>query len=61
MHWLWTHCLVAAAGTAGAGAGMSPELKRSVDEFIAKNKVVVFMKGNKEAPQVRGGEDARGL
>ena len=37
-----------------AGTGMSPELKRSVDEFIAANRVVVFMKGNKEAPQVGG-------
>ena len=32
---------------------MSPELKRSIDEFIASNKVVVFMKGEKASPQVR--------
>ncbi len=32
---------------------MSPELKRSIDEFIAKNKVVVFMKGERDAPKVR--------
>ena len=31
---------------------MSPELKRSIDKFIASNKVVVFMKGEKASPQV---------
>ena len=40
---------------AAPGAGMAPELKRSIDTFIASNKVVVFMKGNREAPQVRYG------
>jgi hypothetical protein len=34
-------------------AGMSPELKSSIDEFIAKNKIVVFMKGDRQQPQVR--------
>ncbi|GAX75343.1 hypothetical protein CEUSTIGMA_g2788.t1 [Chlamydomonas eustigma] len=33
------------------GPGMSPELKLSIDNFIASNKVVVFMKGEKESPQ----------
>jgi len=37
--------------------GMSPELQRSIDDFIAKNKVVVFMKGEKSAPQVRHSND----
>lgn len=32
------------------GSGLSPELKKSIDEFIATNKVVVFMKGTKQAP-----------
>lgn len=31
---------------------MSPELQRSIDEFISSNKVVVFMKGEKNSPQV---------
>ena len=32
--------------------GMAPELKKSIDDFIASNKVVVFMKGEKASPQV---------
>ncbi|KAG1678623.1 hypothetical protein FOA52_012630 [Chlamydomonas sp. UWO 241] len=34
-----------------AGSGMSPELKKSIDEFITTNKVVVFMKGDRQAPK----------
>lgn len=30
---------------------MSPELKRTIDELVSKNKVVVFMKGNRMFPQ----------
>ena len=30
---------------------MSPELKRSIDELVSKNRVVVFMKGNRMFPQ----------
>ncbi|KAG2440880.1 hypothetical protein HXX76_003734 [Chlamydomonas incerta] len=29
---------------------MNPELKKSIDELIASNKVVVFMKGNRQFP-----------
>jgi len=32
-------------------AEMGPELKGSIDKFIAENKVVLFMKGTKEAPR----------
>lgn len=32
-------------------AEMGPELKGSIDTFIAENKVVLFMKGTKEAPR----------
>ena len=32
-------------------AEMGPELKGSIDAFIAENKVVLFMKGTKEAPR----------
>ncbi|GFR47209.1 hypothetical protein Agub_g8889 [Astrephomene gubernaculifera] len=34
-----------------AASGMSPELKRSIDEFISANKIVVFMKGTRQFPQ----------
>ena len=32
-------------------AEMGPELKANIDAFIAENKVVLFMKGTKEAPR----------
>ena len=32
-------------------ASMGPELKANIDAFIAENKVVLFMKGTKEAPR----------
>lgn len=31
--------------------GMAPELKEAVEEFLQKNKVVLFMKGTKQFPQ----------
>ena len=40
-----------AAGEAGEVSGMAPELKGAVEEFLAKNKVVLFMKGTKQFPQ----------
>jgi len=30
---------------------MEPELKVAIDEFVAENKVVLFMKGTKQFPQ----------
>ena len=30
---------------------MEPELKEAVEEFLEKNKVVLFMKGTKQFPQ----------
>ncbi|KAA6419506.1 MAG: monothiol glutaredoxin-5, partial [Trebouxia sp. A1-2] len=31
--------------------GVSPELKSAIDKFIADNKIVLFMKGNRMFPQ----------
>ena len=31
--------------------GLQPELKSAIEKFIASNKVVLFMKGNKQFPQ----------
>ena len=31
--------------------GLQPELKSAIDKFITSNKVVLFMKGNKQFPQ----------
>lgn len=31
--------------------GLQPELKSAIKKFIASNKVVLFMKGNKQFPQ----------
>ena len=39
------------AGQADQLAGMAPELKEAVEEFLQKNKVVLFMKGTKQFPQ----------
>lgn len=36
---------------AGQGVGLSPELKSAIDSFIADNKIVLFMKGNRMFPQ----------
>lgn len=36
---------------AGQGLGLSPELKSAIDKFIAENKIVLFMKGNRMFPQ----------
>ena len=30
---------------------MDPDLKAAIDKFISENKVVVFMKGHKDAPK----------
>lgn len=48
-------------GTGGTGSAgvrgtvvaraLPPEFKASIDEFVTSNKIVVFMKGNKEMPQ----------
>ena len=32
-------------------AGLGPEMKTAVDKFLGDNKIVVFMKGDKEAPR----------
>lgn len=40
-----------ATTTTTTRAEMGPELKGSIDTFIAENKVVLFMKGTKEAPR----------
>ena len=32
-------------------AGLGPEMKTAVDKFLGDNKIVVFMKGNKEQPR----------
>lgn len=37
---------------APAQFGLSPELKEALDNFISSNKVVLFMKGNRQFPQV---------
>ncbi|GIL44501.1 hypothetical protein Vafri_1951 [Volvox africanus] len=34
-----------------AGTGMDPELKKSIDNLIATNKIVVFIKGSRQFPQ----------
>ena len=39
------------AGPAGEVSGMETELKQAVEEFLEKNKVVLFMKGTKQFPQ----------
>ena len=35
----------------GQGLGLSPELHAAIDKFIAENKIVLFMKGNRMFPQ----------
>jgi hypothetical protein len=40
-----------AVGQADHLDGMAPELKEAVEEFLQKNKVVLFMKGTKQFPQ----------
>jgi hypothetical protein len=47
-------CLaVTAAPPGGAGSGLKPELRAAIDKFVGENKVVLFMKGNKQFPQAR--------
>ena len=38
-------------GAPGGGLGMKPELKDMIDQFVASNAVVLFMKGTKDAPR----------
>jgi hypothetical protein len=45
----------AAAGE--PGGGLKPELRAAIDKFVTSNKVVLFMKGNKQFPQARGRRD----
>lgn len=33
------------------GSGLQPELKAALDHFVQENKIVLFMKGTKAAPQ----------
>ncbi|BFI30026.1 monothiol glutaredoxin [Marchantia polymorpha subsp. ruderalis] len=40
-----------ASGPQGGYGALSPEMKEALDAFIAANKVVLFMKGNKNFPQ----------
>mmetsp|Transcript_29623 Transcript_29623/g.65584 ORF Transcript_29623/g.65584 Transcript_29623/m.65584 type:complete len:169 (+) Transcript_29623:68-574(+) len=42
---------IVASAAPAPGTGLSPELKKAIDEVIAKNKVVVFMKGTRAQPQ----------
>ena len=35
-----------------SGESLRPELKAALDKFVAENKVVLFMKGTRQAPQV---------
>jgi monothiol glutaredoxin len=35
---------------ASPGAGLSPELRSAIEEFISENKVVAFIKGTKQFP-----------
>ncbi|PSC77058.1 Monothiol glutaredoxin-chloroplastic [Micractinium conductrix] len=39
------------AAVAGPGAGLSPELRLAIEQFITENKVVAFIKGTKQFPQ----------
>lgn len=34
-------------------AELKPELRAALDKFVTDNKVVLFMKGNKQFPQAR--------
>lgn len=46
---------------APAQFGLSPELKEALDKFISSNKVVLFMKGTRQFPQVRWAVPAPGM
>lgn len=35
----------------GDGVGLEPELRQAIDTFVSANKIVVFMKGNRQMPQ----------
>jgi len=41
----------ASYGTPGSTGALTPELKETLDTFVASNKVVLFMKGTKDFPQ----------
>lgn len=38
-------------GAPGGGGALTPELEQAIDKFLSENKVVLFMKGNKQFPQ----------
>jgi monothiol glutaredoxin len=41
----------AGLGDAAPATGLKPELKAALDKFVQENKVVLFMKGNRQFPQ----------
>jgi hypothetical protein len=45
--------VTAAPPPGGTGNGLKPELRAAIDKFVGDNKVVLFMKGNKQFPQAR--------
>jgi hypothetical protein len=45
--------LTPAARCARVSAELKPELRAALDKFVSDNKVVLFMKGNKQFPQAR--------
>jgi len=49
----WSTGSTGSAGVRGTvvARALPPEFKASIDEFVTSNKIVVFMKGNKEMPQ----------
>ena len=55
----WHAQLIAArvnAGDFGAGvsaaAGLKPELRKALEDFVSQNKIVLFMKGTQQVPHV---------
>ena len=42
---------VARAAEQGVPGAMRPELKEAIESFVSTNKIVLFMKGTKEAPR----------
>ncbi|MEW5299084.1 MAG: hypothetical protein WDW38_004981 [Sanguina aurantia] len=42
---------VQASASPQQGSGLAPELKASIDQLVAENTILVFMKGNRQAPQ----------
>lgn len=50
-HCLLICCLRRLCGCSEPGMGLSEELKLAIDKYVSDNKVVLFMKGNKQFPQ----------